>query len=249
MPDPDQPRQNFDETEMKELTASIKARGIKQPLTIRWNQEISKYMIIDGGRRFEAATRLKLESLPCWVQRGDGQDVLIDQIVHNWQRSSLRPFETADALARLRDEFSLSQKEIAEVTGKSKAEISKFLALKDRVAPDVQDLARNDEEGLMSQRHLYNVSRLNHSDQREVVEQIRRDKLSAAATESLVRSHAGVPPPKPTRKKAKGIAFRQKRFRTTEADVLITFRKANFSDDDLRTVVHELRRQIDRGDE
>jgi len=249
VPDPNQPRQKFDEVELKELTDSISARGILTPLTVRWNADIEKFMIIDGGRRFAAAERLQFEHLPVWDQPGEGKDVLIDQIVHNWQRANLRPFETADALARLRDEYNLSQKEIAEFTGKSKADISKFLALKDKVAPDVQDLARNDEDSLMTQRHLYNVSRLKHDDQREVVEQIRRDKLSAAATEALVQAHAGVSPPRPTRKKAKGIAFRQKRYRTTEADVLVTFRKANFGDNDLRTVVHELRRLIDRGEE
>lgn len=245
VPDPNQPRKEFDEAEMKALTASIEARGILQPLTIRWNADISKFMIIDGGRRFDAATRLKLEQLPVWEQKGEGKDILIDQIVHNWQRANLRPFETADALARLRDDFGLSQKDMAEVTGKSKSEISKLLALKDKVAPDLQELARFDESGTMTQRHLYNVSRLKPDQQREVVEAVQRDGLSAAETEKLVQTHAGIAPPKPTRKKAKGIAFRQKRFRTTEADVLITFRKTKFNDDDLRTVVHELRRQID----
>ena len=142
----------------------------------------------------------------------------------------------------------MSQKDMVEVTGKSKSEISKLLALHDKVAPDVQDLARADKDSRMTKRHLYQVSRLNHDDQREVVGQIQKENLSAGETEKLVQAHAGIAPPKPTRKKAKGIGFRQKRYRTTEADVLITFRKANFSEDDLRTVVHELRRQIDRGD-
>ena len=65
IPGPDQPRQQVDEMEMLELTASIKSRGIKQPLTVRWNANVKKFMVIDGGRRFEAATRLKLEELPC----------------------------------------------------------------------------------------------------------------------------------------------------------------------------------------
>lgn len=248
VPDPEQPRQDFNEAEMKELTASIEARGILQPLSVRWNTDISRFMIIDGGRRFEAATRLKMEQLPVWEQSGEGRDVLIDQIVHNWQRSNLRPFETADALARLRDDFGLSQKGIAEVTGKSKSDISKFLALKDKVAPEIQEMARADESGIMTQRHLYNLSRLKPNEQREVTAQIQQDNLSAAATEKLVQAHAGIAPPKPTRKLAKGISYRQKRFRTTEADVLITFRRANYNDDDLRQVIHELRRLVDRGE-
>ena len=78
MPDPDQPRKEFNDRELTELASSIESRGIKQPLTVRWNQEHSRYMIIDGGRRFAAATRLKLDELPCWIQSGEGKDVLID---------------------------------------------------------------------------------------------------------------------------------------------------------------------------
>ena len=225
VPDPNQPRQEFNAAAMEELTASIRARGVLQPLTIRWDAAISRYMIIDGGRRFEAAQRLGLDELPCWVQRGEGREILIDQIVHNWQRSSLRPFETADALARLRDEFDMSQKELVSVTGKPKSEISKLLALKDKVAPDIQEMARADESGTYTKRHLYQISRLQPDDQRSVAEEIRRDNLNALDAEKLIRSHAGIAPPRPTRKKVRGIAFRQKRFRTTEADVLITFRK------------------------
>jgi len=246
IPDPEQPRKEFDEKELTELTASIRTRGIKQPLTVRWNPDVSKYMIIDGGRRFAAATRLELADLPCWVQRGERQDILIDQIVHNWQRSNLRPYETADALVRLRDEFSMSQKDMVEVTGKSKSEISKLLALRDKVAPELQELARTDESATMTKRQLYQLSRLDTEDQLVVADEIRRDNLSSDETEQLVKAHAGIAPPKPTRKRAKGIGFRQKRFRTKEADVLITFRRANFNDDDLRTVVHELRRMINR---
>lgn len=249
VPDPEQPRKQFDEQELAELTASIKARGIKQPLTVRWNADVSKYMVIDGGRRFEAATRLELSDLPCWVQHGERQDILIDQIVHNWQRSSLRPFETADALARLRDEFGLTQKVMVEVTGKSKSEISKLLALHDKVAPDVQQVARIGEADILTQRHLYNLSRLDHDLQREVVKEIHRDRLTAEDTERLVQSHAGNASLNALPKRVTGLASRQRRYRTTDADVLVTFRKTKFGDDDLRQVVHELRRIIDAPDD
>lgn len=122
-------------------------------------------MIIDGGRRFAATSRLELADLPGWVQRGERQDILIDQIVHNWQRSNLRPYETADALARLRAEFGMSQKDMVEVTGKSKSEISKLLALRDNVAPELQELARTDESATMNKRQLYQLSRLDNKGQ------------------------------------------------------------------------------------
>lgn len=242
MSDPNQPRRQFDERELTELKRSIEARGIKQPLTVRWSQQDSLYMIIDGGRRFEAATRLKLEELPCWIQAGDGRDVLIDQIVHNWQRSDLRPYETADALSRLRDEFGLSQTEIAQVTGKSKAEISKFLALHDKVVPEVQELARGDSGNLLSRRHLYSLSRIAPEDQPELAGRIVRENLTADRTEQITR--AASHKEKPTVSRQRGIQSRQRRFKTSKADVLMTFQKQNVSDEDIAAAVTELAEQV-----
>ncbi len=165
--DPTQPRKVFDEQELSDLAASIQSRGIKQPLTVRWDITTSKYMVIDGGRRFLAAGRLGLAELPCWIQEGDSKDVLVDQIVHNWQRADLRPEETADALARLRDEFDLSQKQISELTGKPAGEISKFLAIHDRVVPEVQQMVREQSEAAptLTMRHLYNIAKLPSDEQ------------------------------------------------------------------------------------
>ena len=250
LPDPDQPRKKFDEAEMQELTASIEQRGIKQPLSVRWNPAIGKYMVIDGGRRFEAATRLKLDELPCWVQQGDGKDVLIDQIVHNWQRANLRPYETADALARLRDEFGLQQSELCKVTGKPKSEISKLLALHDKVDPAVQQLARNDKDTLLTKRHLYNISKLEPADQIEVADEVRRKRLNAVETEQLVESRSPIIRPKRTIKIGKGIQSRQQRFRTSRAEVLMTFQQNNFTPKDVQLVLDEIAEQIlsDTGD-
>ena len=160
--DPTQPRKVFDEQELSELAASIQSRGIKQPLTVRWDIITGKYIVIDGGRRFLAADRLGLAELPCWIQEGDSKDVLVDQIVHNWQRADLRPEETADALARLHDEFNLSQKQISKLTGKPTSEISKFLSIHDRVVPEVQQMAREQTEAAptLTMRHLYNIAKL-----------------------------------------------------------------------------------------
>ncbi|MEP3479744.1 MAG: ParB/RepB/Spo0J family partition protein [Fuerstiella sp.] len=245
VPDPNQPRKEFDEEELTELTASIQARGIKQPLTVRWNPDIGRYMVIDGGRRFEAATRLQLEELPCWVQQSEGKELLIDQIVHNWQRSSLRPYETADALVRLRDEFEMSQKEMAAVTGKSKSEISKLLALKDKVAAELQEIARTDSESGMTKRHLYQISQLDKKEQMQVAADVQRDRLSADETEAVVQQRKGNRKTRIGGERSKGIAARQKRFRTSEADVLITFQKTKFTQEDILMVISELRQLAD----
>ena len=240
LPDPDQPRKDFNEKELSELARSIEARGIRQPLTVRWSQEHGRYMIIDGGRRFEAASRLKLDELPCWVQAAAGKDVLIDQVVHNWQRSDLRPYETADALARLRDEFGLSQVEIASVTGKSKAEISKFLALHDKVIPEVQDIARSGSD-TMSRRHLYSISKLKPDRQQAIAEKVTTENLTAQQTERLVARES----PKVTpSKRIRNTADRQRRFSTSNADVLMTFRRRNVTAEDIQSVLNEIADQL-----
>jgi len=240
MPDPDQPRKDFNEKELKELASSITARGIKQPLTVRWSQSHSKYMIIDGGRRFAAATQLKLDELPCWIQSGEGKDVLIDQVVHNWQRSDLRPYETSDALARLRDDFGLSQVEIANVTGKSKAEISKFLALHDKVIPEVQEIARSGSES-MTRRHLYSLSKLKPDRQQEVAGTITTQQLTAEQTDRLIARQS----PKVTpNRRARTKHERQRRFSTSNADVQMTFRRRTITPEDIQGVLCEIAEQL-----
>ncbi len=220
--------------------ASIKERGIKQPLTVRWNTETQRYMVIDGGRRFEAATRLKLDELPCWVQQGDRKEVLIDQIVHNWQRVDLRPFETADALARLRDEHGLRQVDLCRVTGKPKSEISKLLALHDKVDPEVQRIAREDTEQQLTRRHLYNISKIKPDKQREIVEQVQQGSLTAQQTEKLIATHS----PKLKINKQSGLAARQRRFRTDLGEVVVTFRRRNPEDNDIRAILTEVLGQL-----
>jgi len=242
MPDPDQPRRKFDEKELTDLTRSVESRGIKQPLTVRWNPQHRRYMIIDGGRRLEAATRLKLNELPCWIQSGEGKDILIDQVVHNWQRSDLRPYETADALARLRDEFSMSQTDIAKLTGKSKSEISKFLALHDKVIPEVQNLARNVPDS-MTTRHLYNLSKLKPDRQEEIAAAITTQNLTAKQTERLIADQS----PKITpNRRTRNINDRQRRFSTSNADVLMTFRRRTITTADILEVLQDLREQLSR---
>lgn len=127
----------------------------------------------------------------------------------------------------LRDEFSLSQTEIAIVTGKSKAEISKFLALHDKVVPEVQKLARGDSGSQLSRRHLYSLSRIAPEEQPELADRIVRENLTADRTEQLTR--AASHKEKPTVRKRRGIQQRKRQFKTSKADVLITFHKQSMA--------------------
>jgi ParB family chromosome partitioning protein len=194
-PDPKQPRQYFDEPTLQELADSIRARDIKQPLTVRWEPDVGKYRIIDGERRYRAAALAGLTDVPCLVAEAGSRDVLVDQIVHNWQRADLRPYETADALVRLRDEFHLPLTEIAAMTGKSLGEVSKLVALVDKVIPDVQKSVREVGEATMTKTHLYLLSQLPPDQQKRLAARIHREHLTTVQTEKLIRK--GQEPPLP----------------------------------------------------
>lgn len=239
--DPTQPRKVFAEPELSELAASIQSRGIKQPLTVRWDTATSKYMVIDGGRRFLASERLGLAELPCWIQEGDSKDVLVDQIVHNWQRADLRPEETADALARLRDEFNLSQKQISDLTGKPAGEISKFLAIHDRVAPEVQQLAREQSESSppLTMRHLYNISKLDDATaQKELAREVQSKRLTALETEQLVTNRLS------RTRHPRARSSQRRIFITSLAKVVISFQQQDASVEQLHAVLDEVRDQL-----
>ncbi len=238
-PDPEQPRKDFDEQHILELMASIQARGIKQPLTVRWHIESSTYRIIDGGRRYLAAERLGLTELPCWIQEGDSKEILVDQIVHNWQRADLKPEETADALARLRDEFNLTQKSISDMTGKPQSEISKFLAIHDWVAPEVQQLARDQAEtdSPLTMRHLYNISKAGDAaTQKALADRVVTERLTATQVEAIVTK-----PRSPEVTTIGGQTLRQMRFKTSLADVVFTFHRVNPTNADLLKALDEIR--------
>jgi ParB family transcriptional regulator, chromosome partitioning protein len=192
-PDPRQPRQYFDEPTLQELADSIRARDIKQPLTVRWESTAGKYRIIDGERRYRAAALAGLADVPCLLEEADSRDTLIDQIVHNWQRADLRPYETADALIRLRDEFQMPLTEIATLTGKSLGEVSKLVALVDKVIPEVQKSVREVGEATMTKTHLYLLSQLEPDQQKRLAARIHREHLTVLETEKLIRE--GQEPP------------------------------------------------------
>jgi ParB family chromosome partitioning protein len=237
--DPNQPRREFDSQQLAELADSIRERGIKQPLTVRWEESTQKYRVIDGGRRFQVAVQLGVVELPCWIQQTAGKELLIDQVVHNWQRAELSPTDMASALGRLRDEHGLTQQDIARLTGKPKGEISKYLAIYDHTSDAVKEIARTENDGakkpVLSKRHLYNISRLPADQQDAVAQLVARDGLSAMETERLVDEKVGVQ----KRQRHNGVASRTRRISTPLADIVLTFRKAKIEDSDVTVALRQ----------
>jgi len=186
--DPNQPRRAFDAQKLADLTASIAERGIRQPLRVHHIAEEDVYQIVSGERRFRAAQAAGLAQVPCIIDeaptdaRGPNrQTVLTDQIVENWQRADLQPYELSDALCELRDEHGLSQNDIAKMTGKPKSEISRFLSMQ-RVAPAVQSLVRADTSGRYSRRHVVALAKLSDDAQQQMASRILDEHLTAEQT-------------------------------------------------------------------
>jgi ParB family chromosome partitioning protein len=126
-PSPDQPRTRFREEALDELARSIQASGIVQPLVVR--KLGSRYQLIAGERRWRAAQRAALGRVPVVVRDVPEEMALEMTLVENLQREDLNPIEQARAFQRLTDEFSLTQEQVAERTGKDRATIANLLRL------------------------------------------------------------------------------------------------------------------------
>src|SRR6202795_1484748 len=126
-PSPYQPRTRFREEALEELARSIRVSGIVQPLIAR--RSGARYQLIAGERRWRAAQRAGLSRVPVVVRDVPEEMALEMTLVENLQREDLNPIEQANAFQRLIDEFSLTQEQVAERTGKDRATIANSLRL------------------------------------------------------------------------------------------------------------------------
>ena len=130
VPNKYQPRKDFDEDNLKDLTNSIKERGVIQPIIVRKsNSENSKFEIIAGERRWLAAKRAGLHEIPVVVTEADDLKSLEFAIVENVQRHDLNPLEEALGYKKLIDEFSYDQEKVSKFIGKSRSYITNALRL------------------------------------------------------------------------------------------------------------------------
>jgi len=131
IPDPDQPRTEFDPGALELLAASLKARGQLQPIRVRWNDEADRYVVIVGERRFRAAMMAGLETVACIVADGSAsaEDILEDQLVENALRMDLKPVEQARAYKTLLAARGYSQRDLAERLNIGHSSIARALAL------------------------------------------------------------------------------------------------------------------------
>jgi len=217
----------------------VKRLGILQPITVRYIESEKRYRIIAGECRFTAATKAGLKEIPCWVKTPKAEHVLLEQIVENWQRSNLQPFEIADSLAQLQDANGLTQRQLAREIGKSEGEVSKLLALLD-LDPEVQKIARDDTAGRISKRHLYPLLQLDPIQQQNVVQSILDRDLTVNDTERIVARFLQTKE-SPIRR---GAPVTRRRFVAKYGSVLLMFRKKDVSDDDCLALLKDVITQI-----
>ncbi len=182
VPNPAQPRTQFDEEALDELADSIRQLGIIQPVTVR-KSDGGKYVIISGERRWRAALRADLKSLPAYIREVDDENLYAMALVENIQRQDLNAIEIALGMQRLLDECHLTQDALSEKVGKKRSSVSNYLRL--LKLPDEVQLAL--KEGLISMGHAKAIAGAPASEQLRVLKRCVRKSLSVRQTEELVR--------------------------------------------------------------
>ncbi|NOQ51137.1 MAG: ParB/RepB/Spo0J family partition protein [Desulfuromonadaceae bacterium] len=177
-----QPRKTFDDGKMAELVASIREKGIIQPLIIR--QEADHYQIIAGERRWRAAQKAGLERVPVVIQDVTEDWALEIALIENIQREDLNPMEEATAYRHLIDSFDLSQEEVAKRVGKDRSTVANALRLL-RLPEKVKDELLANRLSMGHARALLSLE--NDEDIAEACAEVIRKKLSVRDTEKLVK--------------------------------------------------------------
>ena len=182
IPNKYQPRKNFDKNSLEELTASIRERGIIQPIIVRASEDSNdKYELIAGERRWQAAQNAGLHEVPAVILNVDNLKSLEFAIVENVQRKDLNPIEEAEGYQRLINEFNYDQEKVAKFIGKSRAHISNCIRLLSLPAKVIEHII-NDK---ISPGHAKILVGLDNS--KLLAEKIIKKKLSVRQAEALAR--------------------------------------------------------------
>ena len=192
-----QPRMQFDDEKLEELSQSIKAKGIIQPILVR--PVAGGYRIIAGERRWRAAQRAGLLRVPVVVREvaeGSDQQLLELALIENVQRENLNPVDEAIAYQRLADQFSLTQEQIAAAVGKDRSSVANFIRLLKLPEEVRADLAA----GALTMGHARTLLALpDAAAQRHAAREVIARALSVRDTEALVKRLATPAAPKAAR--------------------------------------------------
>ena len=179
---PYQPRTEFDQVALNELSESIKVQGLIQPITVRKNG--NKYQLISGERRFRASKLAGLTEIPAYIRTADNQQMLEMALIENIQRENLNAIEVALSFQQMIDECNLKAEQLGERVGKNRTTVSNYLRLL-KLPPVIQASIRDNKISMGHARALISVE--DESKQLFIHQEILDKGLSVRKVEELVR--------------------------------------------------------------
>jgi ParB family chromosome partitioning protein len=186
MPDPNQPRKTFHNIET--LSASIREKGIIQPIIVKTRNVEGHYPIIAGERRFRAAKQAGLNTVPCIVRDENDANIVILQLLENNQRDDVSPLEESDALMKLINEMKLSKWQVAKELGRDPGWISIRLGLQ-QASPSIKSLV---SEGIIEDvRTLHELRMLeaeNAKAAQQLIDRIRKNQVSGSYRQAIAEA-------------------------------------------------------------
>jgi len=183
IPNPKQPRQDFDQKAIEELAQSIKLHDIIQPLTVK-PLPSGKYRLIAGERRWRASKLAGIKDVPVYIREADDKQVLELALLENLQRENLNAIEIGLSYQRLMDECSMTQEEVAATMGMDRSTVSNYIRML-KLPPDIIVAVRNGSLSMGHARALINAGEVDK--QLFVYNTILSKKLSVRQTEDLVK--------------------------------------------------------------
>jgi len=185
IPNPFQPRTNFNKSELNDLADSISQYGIIQPLTVRKLEE-NKYQIISGERRFLASKIAGLKTIPAYIKQAKDNEMLELALIENIQREDLDPIEIGISYKTLIDELQITQEKLSKKIGKKRSTISNYIRLL-QLHPIIQAGLR---DFILTTGHAKPLLSLNSQDEQlEMYNYIVSNSLSVRETENLVKEN------------------------------------------------------------
>jgi ParB family chromosome partitioning protein len=249
----EQPRSNLGD--LTELTASIRARGVLEPLLVRAVPGAKKYQLIAGERRFQAAVEAGLEEVPCVEMAATDREAVELALVENLQRKDLSPFEEAEGYRTLAEKYRYTHEQVATAIGKSRTTVTESLKLL-AIPPAIQDLCRHAD--ITAKSMLLLIARASSIPEMErLVLEIAEENLDrAAARASATSGGAGDTSQAANQETAAGPAhsrFRplQIRLRTTPNSPVrlsLTIRQPGVSKDEVIATLEILLEQLKAGE-
>lgn len=194
-PDPDQPREDFDEDAIVRLAESLKSRGQLQPIRVRWDEDRGSYVIVMGERRWRAATRAGLPMMSCVIHDGpvEASELLALQLVENALREDLSALEQAKAFRKLMEANGWSGNQLAKELAITQSSVSRALALLELPEP----VQAKVETGELAARTAYELTKLPDAEaQVAVADQVVAEGLTGGQAVEVIKAHkAGRPAP------------------------------------------------------